>query len=177
MHRISQLCLAVAATLFFVHAAPAQAAGSNCVAVFEFELRDMSLEGQMNGVNDAETKRLGLLAAYLRNWLAEKGDQPVCDMGSVAAEAKASNLFACGCVQRLARGVDARLAVVGSVHKLSNLILGIQVEIHDVENDKLLAQLNADIRSNSDSSWIRGLDWLIQHRLAGAFASIGGPKQ
>jgi Protein of unknown function (DUF2380) len=152
-------------------------AAGKCVAVFDFELIDMSLDGQINGSKTKEAERLIQLTQQLRKWVAGEGGLLSCDMAPVAAESKASNLFACGCIQRLARKVDARLAVVGSVHKLSNLILGIQVNVFDVDTDKLVAQLNADIRSNTDGSWARGLDWLIKHRLRGAVAALTGGNQ
>ncbi len=176
MHRLPLLFIALAmlVTQSFYGSAFAAA---KCVAVFDFELIDMSLEGQINGSKDKEQQRLIQMTQQLRKWVAGEGGLLSCDMAPVAVESKASNLFACGCVQRLARKVDARLAVVGSVHKLSNLILNIQVDVFDVETDKLVAQFNADIRSNTDSSWARGLDWLIQHRLGGAMAALTGGNQ
>jgi hypothetical protein len=152
---------------------PSFAAGK-CVAVFDFELIDMSLDGQINGSKDKEQQRLAQMTQQLRKWVAGEGGLLSCDMAPVEAESKASNLFACGCIPRLARNVGAKFAVVSSVHKLSNLILNIQVDVFDVETDKLVAQFNADIRSNTDSSWARGLDWLIQHRLGGAMATLAG---
>ena len=175
------LSLSLAAALLFASAAldPSRAAlasSEKCVAVFEFELLDMSLEGEIKGTNSAEQQRLGLLTGRLRSWLAAEGHQQVCDMGPVAAESKAANLSACGCIPRLAQSVNGKLAIVGAVHKISNLILNIGVDVFDVETGKLIIQLNADIRSNSDRSWTRGLDWLIEHRLAGAFAALGGKE-
>jgi Protein of unknown function (DUF2380) len=164
--------------LFFLASlsSPSSAAGK-CVAVFDFELIDMSLDGQINGRKDKEKQRLVQLTQQLRKWVGGEAGLLSCDMAPVEAESQASNLFACGCIQRLARSVDAKLAVAGSVHKLSNLILNIQVNVFDVNTDKLVAQLNADIRSNTDSSWARGLDWLIQHRLGGAMAVLAGGNQ
>jgi Protein of unknown function (DUF2380) len=152
-------------------------AAGKCVAVFDFELINMSLDGQINGIQIRETERLEQLTQQLRKWVAGEAGLLSCDMAAVEMESKASNLFACGCIQRLARSVDAKLAVVSSVHKLSNLILNIRVDVFDVDTDKLVAQFNADIRSNTDSSWARGLDWLIQHRLGGAMAALAGGNQ
>ncbi len=175
MPRRSSLSFAAAALLASAHPVPAEAASAGpeqCVAVFDFELIDRSLEGEMKGTNSAEQRRLGLLGERLRKWLAAEGRQEVCDMSPVAAEAKAANLSACGCIQRLASRVGGKLAIVGAVHKISNLILNITVDVFDVGTDKRVIQLNADIRSNTDRSWTRGLDWLIEHRLAGAFGAV-----
>ncbi len=176
MRQLHLISIAIALLLMPLLTAPSFSAGK-CVAVFDFEMIDMSLDGEINGVKTKETERLELLTQQLRKWLAGEGGSLSCHMAPVVAEAKASNLFACGCIQRLARKVDARLALVPSVHKLSNLILNIQVDVFDVESDKLVAQLNADIRSNTDNSWARGLDWLIEHRLATAMTALKGGNQ
>lgn len=167
----------LAAVLGFVLLMSAQAALADpqqCVAVFDFELTDMSLEGEINGTNSAEQQRLGLLSEQLRKWLAAGGRHEVCDMSPIAAEAKAANLYACGCIQRLASSVDAEFAIIGVVYKISNLILYITIDVLDVRTNRRIVQVTADIRSNTDRSWTRGLDWLIKHRLAGGLAAIGG---
>ena len=174
MSRLSSLSFAVAVLFASALPIPTQAAlaePEQCVAVFDFELIDRSLEGEMKGTNSAEQRRLGLLGERLRKWLAAEGRHKVCDMSPVAAEAKAANLHACSCIQRLASRVGGKLAIIGAVHKISNLILNITVDVFDVGADKRIIQLNADIRSNTDRSWTRGLDWLIEHRLAGAFGA------
>ena len=150
----------------------ASAEEKGCIAVFDFELVDGSLDGEINGVKAEEQNRLQLLSSQLRDWINASGGLKACDMEPVGAEARAANLSACGCVPRLAQAVGGDLAIVSSVHKVSNLILNIRVDVFDARNNRLLAQLNADIRSNSDSSWKRGLKWLIDHRLSGALAAL-----
>ncbi|MGQ0485767.1 MAG: DUF3280 domain-containing protein [Hyphomicrobiales bacterium] len=155
---------------------PAQTAladPAQCVAVFDFELIDMSLEGEIKGTNSAEQQRLGLLSEQLRKWLAADRRHELCDMSPISAEAKAANLYACGCIQRLASSVDAGLAITGVVNKISNLILSITIHVRDVRTNRRIVVVTADIRSNTDRSWTRGLDWLIKHRLAGALAAPG----
>lgn len=174
MSRLSSLSFAVSVLFASALPIPTQAAlaePEQCVAVFDFELIDRSLEGELRGTNSTEQRRLSLLGEQLRKWLAAEGRHKVCDMSPVAGEAKAANLSACGCIQRLASRVGGKLAIVGAVHKISNLILTITVDVFDIGTDKRIIQLNADIRSNTDRSWTRGLDWLIEHRLAGAFGA------
>ncbi len=154
-----------------------EAKAAGCVAVFDFELADFSFEGEVKGVNKDEQKRLLLVSNQLRKWIDTQDGWKTCDMQPVTAEAKASNLSACGCIKRLATQVGGNLAVVSSVTKLSSLILGFRVNMFDVETGTLVAQLNADIRSNTDSSWARGLDWLIKRRLTGALAALSAGKQ
>ena len=151
---------------------PAHAAGKSCIAVFDFELVDGSLDGEINGIKADEQNRLQLLSSQLREWINSIDGQNACDMEPVRAEAHAANLSACGCIPRLAQAVGGDLAIASSVHKVSNLILNIRVDVFDARSNRLLAQFNADIRSNSDNSWKRGLQWLIDHRLSGALAAI-----
>ncbi len=179
MSRIGYPCLAVALLLASALSGAAQAAVSGtqkCIAAFDFELIDLSLEGEVNGANSAEQKRLALVSGKLRNWLAANGHQ-VCDLGPVATDAKAANLYGCGCVQKLASRVDAGLALTGVVQKVSNLILNVEIEVRDVGLNKPLVRANAQFRSNTDESWMLGLDWLIKHRLSGALAFLGVKKQ
>jgi Protein of unknown function (DUF2380) len=170
MFHLRYLSLEVALLLASGLINPAQAAPSEqqkCVAAFDFELIDLSLEGEIKGVNSAEQQRLVLISEQLRNWLVAEGHQ-ICDMAPVAAEARAANLYGCGCVQKLASRVDAGLAVTGVVQKVSNLILNIEIDAFDVTTDRPHFKASAQFRANTDRSWKQGLDWLIKHRLTAA---------
>ena len=74
--------------------------------VFDFELVDTSLEGEMNGPRADEQARLVRTSEQLRQRLAESGRFALVDGAPVAAAAHASNLQACG-------GCDAKLARQG----------------------------------------------------------------
>jgi hypothetical protein len=144
---------------------PALAAQTR-VAVFEFELIDTSLEGAMNGPRADEQRRLAWLADELRKRLAASGRYAPVDVSPVAAEARASNLQACGgCDARLARRAGAELAVTGTVQKVSNLILNMNIYVRDATDGRLVSQMSADFRGNTDESWSRALDWLVRNRM------------
>jgi uncharacterized protein DUF2380 len=176
MPRLASLSLAAAFLFASAPAASRQAAladARRCIAAFDFEFIDLSIEGEIKGTNSAEQQRLGLVSEPLRKWLAAGGHRKVCDMTPIAAKAKAANLYDCGCIQKLANAVGAELAITGVVQKVSNLILNISIDVFDVRTNRQVVQANAQIRSNTDRSWTRGLDWLIEHRLAGALAALG----
>ena len=136
------------------------------VAVFEFELIDTSLEGAMNGPRADEQRRLARLADELRRRLAASGRYAPVDLSPVAAEARASNLQACGgCDAGLARRAGAELAVTGTVQKISNLILNMNIYVRDATTGDLRNQMSADFRGNTDESWSRALDWLVRNRM------------
>jgi len=136
------------------------------VAVFEFELIDTSLEGAMNGPRADEQRRLARLADELRGRLAASRRYAPVDVSPVAAEARASNLQACGgCDAGLARRAGAELAVTGTVQKISNLILNMNIYVRDATDGHLVTQMSADFRGNTDESWSRALDWLVRNRM------------
>jgi hypothetical protein len=144
---------------------PALAAQTK-VAVFEFELIDTSLEGAMNGPRADEQRRLARLADELRGRLAASGRYAPVDLSPVAAEARASNLQACGgCDAKLARRAGAELAITGAVQKVSNLILNMNIYVRDATDGRLVSQMSADFRGNTDESWSRALDWLVRNRM------------
>jgi hypothetical protein len=155
--------------------APARAAGARAVAVFDFELIDSSLEGEVRGPRADEQARLAETGERLRLRLAADGRFAVVDIAAVAAQARASNLQACGgCDTRLAGRLGAELAVTGTAQKVSNLILNMNIYVREVASGRLIAAMSADMRGNTDESWARTLDWLIRNRLPAG--SLGGAE-
>ncbi len=71
----------------------AAAEGPKKAAVFDFELIDTSLEGEVRGTNPAEQKRLRLISNLLRRELAESGAYVVIDTAPAAATIKAAGYF------------------------------------------------------------------------------------
>jgi uncharacterized protein DUF2380 len=135
------------------------------VAVFDFELIDTSLEGEIRGVRPDEQERLARLSDQLRQLLRDSGRFSLVDITPVAHEAQASNLQACGgCDGRLAQRIGAKLAITGTVQKVSNLILNMNIYVRDASSGATIA-VSADMRGNTDESWSRTLDWLVRNRL------------
>jgi hypothetical protein len=141
-------------------------AGGPTTAVFDFELIDTSLEGATNGPRADEQARLVRTSDQLRKRLTESGRFTVIDIAPVEGEARASNLQACGgCDTGLAKRIGAELAVTGTVQKVSNLILNMNIYVRDVSTGRSVAAMTADMRGNTDESWSRALEWLIRNRL------------
>jgi hypothetical protein len=70
-----------------------------------------------------------------------------------------------GCQRRFAQMVGANWAAWGTVQKVSNLILNINVYMEDAESGKMKFARSVDIRGNTDESWRRGLDYLLRNYL------------
>ncbi len=136
-------------------------------AVFDFELLDTSLEGEIQGPKEAELLRTEMISELLRRLMEESGRYQLVDLAPAAAEIEAAGyLRGCnGCEVAVAKDLGATLAVTGVVQKVSNLILNINIYIRDVASGRLVKAMSADIRGNTDQSWSRGVSWLVRNRL------------
>jgi hypothetical protein len=143
-----------------VHADPPK------VAVFEFELLDTSLQGEVDGPRADEQRRLKEVTDQLRKGLAEAGKFVVVDIAPVNAAAHASHLQACGgCDVEYAQQLGADVAMTGVVQKVSALILNMNIYLRDAHTGKLITFMSADFRSNTDESWSRTMSYLLRNRL------------
>ena len=155
----------VAIATLFLLAAPALADPPK-VAVFDLELVDNSLHGEVYGSSPDEQARLQRISQRLRTGLQESGKFSALDIGPVNAAAHAVNLQACGgCDVTLAKRLGADFAMTGLVQKVSELILSMKIYLRDVHSGRLVAQANADFRGNTDESWSRALEFLLRNRL------------
>ena len=153
-------------------AMPALAAEKK-VAVFDFELIDTSLEGEINGVNPAQTARLVTMAPRLRADIDAEPDIAVLDIGDRAAQPKDRPFSKCdSCAIDLGKELGADIVITGTVQKVSNLILNINAYGHEVATGKLVAQGSADIRGNTDEMWGRGIQALWKNTLKKQFKTI-----
>ena len=151
--------------LTLVSAAPAYADAPK-VAVFDFELVDTSLQGEMYGPRSDEHDRLLHAGDQLRNDLSASGRFQVIDIAPVNAAAHGSNLQACGrCDVRFGEKLGADLVITGVVQKVSNLILNINIYVRDVHTGQLIAAASTDMRGNTDESWSRAMNYLVRNRL------------
>ncbi len=137
------------------------------IVVFDFELYDTSLEGEVKGLNPDEQNRLGMISDQLRELLGASERYTIVDTAPAANKiAEGGNWQDCpGCDVKIAKHLGARLAVTGLVQKVSNLILNINIYVRCVETGKVVQFAGADIRGNTDQSWTRGVSWLVRNRL------------
>jgi hypothetical protein len=135
-------------------------------AVFDFELIDTSLQGELQGPRKDEQERLMRAGEQLRQALKDSGRFVVLDVAPVNAAAHNSNLQACGgCDVKFAQQLGADLAITGLVQKVSNLILSMNIYLHDARSGQPVAVLSADMRGDTDESWSRTMGWLIRNRV------------
>jgi Protein of unknown function (DUF2380) len=157
--------LFIFAALTLLFSAPARADPAR-LAVFDFELLDTSLQGEVNGPRTDEHDRLMRVGDQLRKELAESGKFTLLDISKVNAAAHGSNLQACGgCDVQYAQQLNADLAITGVVQKVSNLILNMNIYLRDAHTGRLVVAMSADLRGNTDESWSRAMTYLVRNRL------------
>lgn len=136
------------------------------IAVFDLELLDTSLDGELKGPRDDEHVRLLRISSQLRDELRQSSRFELLDMTSTNAAAHEKNLQACGgCDVQMAQQIGADLALTGTVQKISNLILNMTMYLRSAHTGRLVATMNADFRGNTDESWSRALSYLVRNRL------------
>jgi hypothetical protein len=137
------------------------------LAVFDFELIDTSLQGEIEGIDPADQARLRMIEAELRARLAESDRFALVDTAPVADQIDAAGvLWSCnGCELGIAERLGADLALVGWVQKVSNLILNLNVVIRDTSTREQVFATSVDIRGNTDQGWRHGIRYLLENRL------------
>ena len=147
-------------------AAALPACSEPSAAVLGFTLIDTSTEGDIFGPRADETARIDMLGRRLEEAFEAQG-YTVVDVAPVAERvAEVLNIARSnGLDAKLARELGADLAVTGEVQKVSNLIITMNVIVRRAADGAVLRAGNADIRSNTDRSWTRGLDYVLENRI------------
>ncbi len=135
-------------------------------AVFDFELVDTSEEGARDGIRQDQTDRLRRIEQQVKDRLKQAGVELV-DVGPAHDELNdVKSLRDClKCAEDAAKKLGADVAVVGYVQKVSNLILNINLEIHDARTGKLIRAGSTDIRGNTDEMWDHGASFLMRNQI------------
>jgi hypothetical protein len=152
---MTRVCAALIAA-FLAISAEAQAAPK--VAIFPFEMIDVSLDGQYSGTRADEVQRLALATDELRRLAREAGFE-VLDLDTHAAEiARTAPFHKCeACEVAIARQIGAESAITGAVRKISNLVLVIHIYVRDLASSKVTKAHRVELRGNTDEAWLRGI--------------------
>jgi len=158
--------LAAAIAIFAWAIAPATADPIK-IAVFDFDLIDDSQEGEMNGIRPDETARLKLISGELRDLIRKDGRYEPVDLTPIAADIERLRpMYKCNhCEDDLAKKLGVDYVMIGTVQKVSNLILNLNLFIRDVKAEKIIRGMSSDIRGNTDDTWMHGVRWVAKHQL------------
>lgn len=154
---------ALAALVLSAVASVAQA-GTAAVptAFFGFRMINSSLEE----TTPDETRRLAMLEDMLRTKLEASGRYSMVEIPKeVQAKIEAGPAIGeCnGCEVELGKELGAKRILWGTVQKVSNLILNLNVYMGDVDTGQMTFIKSVDIRGNTDESWTTGLNYLIRN--------------
>jgi len=146
---LTMLCV-VAALFFQPGASPA--AAPIAVAVADFDYFDTS--GEVVDQSAEHRARVASFAKLLRDNLAAQGDYRVvpieCPDHPCTATSMSQDVFVAA-----ARQAGARLVVYGGIRKMSTLVQWGDVELLDLENEKLLLQRTVSFRGDNDDAFRR----------------------
>ncbi|WP_353476469.1 DUF3280 domain-containing protein (plasmid) [Salipiger sp. H15] len=133
------------------------------VAFFGITFLDTSLQTAELGQDPAELARIAMLEELVRQRFTDEGYE-LLDLGPVAVEReRIVNPAKCyGCDTRMAAKLGADYSLVGEVQKVSNLILSMNLQLRDVKSGQTVKGRVVDIRSNTDESWRRGMDYILR---------------
>lgn len=162
--RVSLVFTRVAAAVLWTVLAPLAQAGASPVptAFFGFRMINSSLEE----TTPDEKRRLTMLEDILRKKLEQSGRyqmvpippevQAKIDSGPAIGECN-------GCEVEFGKTLGAERILWGTVQKVSNLILNLNVYMADVTTGQMTFVKSVDIRGNTDESWTTGLNYLIRN--------------
>jgi hypothetical protein len=156
--------LAIAMVLFPPGVAAPDEAGFPRVAFFGFQLINTSLEP----TTPSEARRIDMLDDLFRERLDNSGRFKIVPIppGLQQRIAAGPEISGCnGCERDYAKSIGASWAAWGTVQKVGNLILNVNVYMEDAASDRLEFVKSIDIRGNIDESWRHGLDYMLRHYL------------
>jgi hypothetical protein len=151
-----------ALVLSAVLATGAQAGNPVPTAFFGFRMINSSLEE----TTADEKRRLGMLEEILRKKLENSGRFRMVQIPPEVQTQIAAGLAIgeCnGCEVELGQKLGAKQMLWGTVQKVSNLILNLNVYLGDVDSGQMTFVKSVDIRGNTDESWTAGLNYLIRN--------------
>ena len=163
-HLIMKLALGICLSALLL---ATTATAATKTAVFPFDIRDVSQEGELVPVqNKEDQRRMVLVADELKALMQTTGTYEIIDLGPVAEDIEKFSPFnRCdGCEAEIAKKAGAALAVTGFVDKLSDALISLQLFARDAETGKLTKSMSAEIRGNTDELWLHGIRWLWRNR-------------
>jgi len=146
-----------------VASAAAEFGPGSKVAFLGLVFIDTSTEGAYNGRRADEAARLTILEQLVEDRFRKEG-MVVMDLAPIAETldntANPANCY--GCEVRMAQKLGADFVLVGVVQKVSNLILSMNLVMREVATGQVVRARVVDIRSNTDKSWIRGMNYILK---------------
>jgi hypothetical protein len=137
------------------------------LAMFDFELEDLSAGASSTGETPHDSDRLTHVTEEVRQLLARSGRYHLVDVATAdTAAATAHTLRDCdGCEAAIAQKLGAEQSFVGVVRRISRTEYVVRFQIRDAQSGAVVSDGNSGLRMGADDSWSRGAVRLIKDRL------------
>jgi hypothetical protein len=135
------------------------------IAVFEFELEDVSPAGASStGESAADSTRMKAVTSEARRVLAQSGRYSLVDVSQVdATPVTDKTLRDCNCCEiGIAWRLGAEQSLVGVVRRISMTDYYVLIQISDCRTGKVLNQQAANF-AGGDDGWASGVRMLLRH--------------
>lgn len=164
----------VAAAIYLLVAAllaalPASAAPPAPIklAIFDFELEDMSAAASSPGETSSDAEQLARATDGVRRLVAGAGRYQLVDVGAAeAAAATTHTLRDCGgCEAAVALKLGADQSLLGVVRRISRMEYLVRFQIRNARTGAIVSDADSGLRMGANDSWDRGAARLIKDRL------------
>jgi hypothetical protein len=138
------------------------------LAVFEFELDDVSPAAALLGQTTSNEAAMLKVSSEARRMLAESGRYVLVDVSNVDAEpVREKSLRNCdGCEAEIALQAGADQALIGVVRRVTQTDYYVVVQVRDAQSGKVLDQQDANFAGGPDG-WASGVRMLLKHQVLG----------
>jgi ABC-type sugar transport system substrate-binding protein len=153
-------------------AASDSAAPTVKIAVFDFELEDLSAASVLLGQSTTGSDSLHKVGEAARKELAKSGRYVVIDPSRDGSEfSRDKALKDCGgCESALASQLGADQSLIGLVRRVSQTDYYVIVQVRDVHSGKVIAQEAANF-AGGEEGWASGVRMLIDHQVLPVIAA------
>ena len=135
------------------------------IAVFDFELEDLSPASAILGESTTSSASLDRVSRTARKEMEKSGRYVVIDPGHGAEFSKGKALKDCdGCDAVIAAQLGADQSLIGVVRKATQTDYYVLVQIRDAHTGRVLAQEAANF-AGAEDGWASGVRMLIDHQV------------
>ena len=136
------------------------------IAVFDFELEDVTPAASLLGKTTSSTATMDAVSKQARRELAHSERYNVIDVSQVDAKAVTEkSLRNCeGCEAGIALQLGAEQSLLGVVRRVTQTDYYVVIQIRDARTGKLLDQQEANF-AGAEDGWSSGVRMLIKHQV------------
>jgi hypothetical protein len=148
-------------------ATPAVAPAPIQIAVFDFELEDVSAAGSAGRVAAPDAAYLADVTRGVRELFAQSGRYQLIEADAANADATTKHdLRDCdGCDASIAKGLGADQSLVGVVRRVSRTEYVVRFQIRDSKTGAVVSKGDSGLRMGANYSWSRGAVRLVRDRV------------